>query len=66
MLRLFAILLISGTLLAADEKNSAKLAAPEGWSGEDRHISVTNRQNRGLANHVAIGKELHLAGAAPV
>lgn len=35
MLRLFAaILLMSGTLWAADETNSVKLAAPEGWSGE--------------------------------
>jgi hypothetical protein len=41
MLRLFAAslliavsLLISGTLLAADEPVSPKLAAPEGWSGE--------------------------------
>jgi len=35
MLRLVAvILLISGTLGAADEANSVKLAAPEGWSGE--------------------------------
>lgn len=35
MLRLFAaILLMSGTLWAADETDSVKLAAPEGWSGE--------------------------------
>ena len=35
MLRLFAVsLLMTATLLVADEKNSAKLAAPEGWSGE--------------------------------
>jgi hypothetical protein len=35
MLRLFAVcLLLTATLLVADEKNSAKLAAPEGWSGE--------------------------------
>lgn len=35
MRRLFAaVLLISGTLLAADETNTAKLAAPEGWFGE--------------------------------
>lgn len=35
MLRMFAaILLISGTLLVADETNDAKLAAPEGWAGE--------------------------------
>ena len=35
MLRLFAVsLLLTATLLVAEEKNSAKLAAPEGWSGE--------------------------------
>ena len=35
MPRLFAvILLIFGTVLAADETNSLKLAAPEDWSGE--------------------------------
>ena len=35
MLRLFAVsLLMTATLLVADEKNSAKLAAPEGWGGE--------------------------------
>ncbi len=35
MLRLFAVsLLLTATLLVADEKNTAKLAAPEGWSGE--------------------------------
>ncbi len=35
MPRLFAvILLIFGTVLAADETNSLKLAAPEGWPGE--------------------------------
>ena len=38
MLRIFAVsLLMSGTLLLADEPGSAKLAAPEGpegWSGE--------------------------------
>ena len=35
MLRLFAVsLLLTATLLVADETNPAKLAAPEGWSGE--------------------------------
>ena len=35
MLRLFAVsLLMTATLLVADEKDSVKLAAPEGWSGE--------------------------------
>jgi hypothetical protein len=35
VLRQFAVsLLISGTLLAADEPVSPKLAAPEGWGGE--------------------------------
>lgn len=35
MLRLFAVsLLMSATLLVVDEKNSTKLAAPEGWAGE--------------------------------
>lgn len=35
MPRLFAVvLLIFGTVLAADETNPLKLAAPEGWSGE--------------------------------
>ena len=35
MLRIFAVsLLISGTLLFADESGSAKLAAPTGWGGE--------------------------------
>jgi hypothetical protein len=35
MLRLFvAMLLMSASFLAADETNSAKLAAPEGWDGE--------------------------------
>src|SRR5258707_7647915 len=35
MLRMLAVsLLISGTLLVADEPSSAKLAAPEGWGGE--------------------------------
>ena len=35
MLRIIAVsLLMSGTLLAADEPSSAKLAAPEGWGGE--------------------------------
>ncbi len=35
MPRLFAvILLIFGTVLAADETNSLRLAAPEGWPGE--------------------------------
>ncbi len=35
MLRLFAVnLLMSGTLMAADEPKPAKLAAPEGWGGE--------------------------------
>ena len=35
MLRIFAVsLLMSATLLVAEEKNPAKLAAPEGWAGE--------------------------------
>lgn len=35
MLRLFAVsLLLTATLLVADEKDSVKLAAPEGWGGE--------------------------------
>ena len=35
MLRIFAVsLLMSATLLIAEEKNPAKLAAPEGWAGE--------------------------------
>lgn len=35
MLRLFAVsLLMSGMLLVADERKSAKLAAPAGWGGE--------------------------------
>jgi len=35
MLRIFAVsLLMSGTLLVADEPSSFKLAAPKGWGGE--------------------------------
>ncbi len=35
MFRIFAVsLLMSGALLVADEANSLKLAAPEGWAGE--------------------------------
>ena len=35
MLRMFAVsLLMSGTLLVADEPGSVKLAAPAGWGGE--------------------------------
>ena len=35
MFRIFAVsLVMSGTLLVADEPKSAKLAAPEGWAGE--------------------------------
>src|SRR5438552_2880670 len=35
MLRMFAVgLLMSGTLLVADEPKPAKLAAPDGWGGE--------------------------------
>ena len=35
LLRIFAVsLLMSATLLIAEEKNPAKLAAPEGWAGE--------------------------------
>lgn len=35
MFRLFAVcLLMSGTLLVADEPGTVKLAAPEGWGGE--------------------------------